>query len=134
VRKRKPKKRPDPNNLESYPCAVCGKVCASKGSLHSHEKSHRVMRPSDYYYCDLCGNKFREKCPLKVHIKKRHVQKIRYVCDACPGKSWATNHQLKRHIKIYHYNIREFKCEWCGKEFADKSKLVCHIRIHTGEL
>lgn len=71
---------------------------------------------------------------MTVHIKKRHLYKIRYPCEICPpGKSWRTLFQLQRHVKVFHHNIREFKCEWCGKEFGEKNKLVCHVRIHTGE-
>lgn len=69
---------------------------------------------------------------MTVHIKKRHLYKIRYPCEICPGKSWRTLFQLQRHVKVFHNNIREFKCEWCGKEFGEKNKLVCHVRIHTG--
>lgn len=70
---------------------------------------------------------------MTVHIKKRHLYKIRYPCEICPNKSWRTLFQLQRHVKVFHHNIREFKCEWCGKEFGEKNKLVCHVRIHTGK-
>lgn len=49
---------------------------------------------------------------MTVHIKKRHLYKIRYPCEICPNKSWRTLFQLQRHVKVFHNNIREFKCEW----------------------
>lgn len=70
---------------------------------------------------------------MTVHIKRQHIYKIRYPCEICPDKSWRTLFQLQRHVKVFHQNIREFKCEWCGKEFGEKNKLMCHVRIHTGE-
>lgn len=70
---------------------------------------------------------------MTVHIKKRHLLKVQYPCEICPNKSWRTLFQLQRHIKVFHQNIREYKCEWCGKEFGEKNKLTCHVRIHTGK-
>ncbi|CAG9805431.1 unnamed protein product [Chironomus riparius] len=120
-------------NIESLPCSICGKILKSKGNLSTHEKTHKKLTPDEYWYCDLCGNKFKGRGEMSVHIKKRHLYKIRYPCEICPGKSWRTLFQLHRHIKVIHHNIKEFKCEWCGKEFGEKNKLLCHTRIHTGE-
>lgn len=65
------------------------------------------------YSQDICGNKFKGRGEMTVHIKKRHLYKIRYPCEICPpGKSWRTLFQLQRHVKVFHHNIREFKCEW----------------------
>ncbi|KAL7037037.1 hypothetical protein ACKWTF_009045 [Chironomus riparius] len=130
---RKQRIKKEPKEVQCFPCVVCGKICASKTFLKVHEKSHIKIRPEDYYYCDMCGNKFRAKNPLELHIKTRHILKLRYTCDKCPGKSWARKDHMKRHVKVVHENIREFKCEWCGKDFPEKRKLECHRRIHTGE-
>lgn len=154
---------------EALPCSICGKILKNKGNLSTHEKTHRLLSPSEYWYCvssptnsliyqiliflniqDLCGNKFKGRGEMTVHIKKRHVLNVKYPCDICPNKSWRTLFQLQRHVKVFHNNIREFKvrqllkiylmnclkilfqCEWCGKGFGEKNKLFCHIRIHTG--
>lgn len=40
---------------------------------------------------------------------------------------------MKCHIKSKHTNIRDYRCERCGKGFMDRQKLQIHTRIHTGE-
>ena len=117
---------------DHLPCSICGKILKSKGNLSTHEKTHRILSPDEYWYCvscidyvrnekivkefiqfqDICGNKFKGRGEMTVHIKKRHLYKIRYPCEICPGKSWRTLFQLQRHVKVIHHNIREFKCEW----------------------
>lgn len=99
-------------NSESLPCSICGKILKSKGNLSTHEKTHKILTAEDYYYCDLCGNKFKGRGEMSVHIKKRHIYNISYPCELCPGRSWRTLFQLQRHVKVFHHNIREYKCEW----------------------
>ncbi|XP_070493222.1 zinc finger protein 652-B-like [Chironomus tepperi] len=114
------------------PCSICGKIFKNKRNLAQHEKTHKILLPHEYFYCDLCGNKFKEKLLMQIHIRKRHIQKIRYQCELCTC-SYTTNHSLQIHIKVRHKNIREWICNWCGKDFGEKKKLVAHERIHTGE-
>lgn len=114
LKSKKERSTSDKNSEISYPCIHCGKIWHTSQSLKAHEKIHIPVRAEDYYHCDICGNKFRSKCPLTTHIKNRHILKIRFTCQYCPnsGKSWARKDHMKRHIKVSHFNIREFKCEW----------------------
>lgn len=38
-------------NEDHLPCSICGKILKSKGNLSTHEKTHRVLSPDDYWYC-----------------------------------------------------------------------------------
>lgn len=58
LRKYRPKKLKRETN-ECLPCITCGKIFNSKSSLTAHEKTHKKIKPEDYYYCDICGNKFK---------------------------------------------------------------------------
>lgn len=86
VKKSRAKK--EPKEIQCFPCTVCGKICASTTFLRVHEKSHIKIRAEDYFYCDLCGNKFRTKNPLALHIQTRHVLKLRFTCVQCPGEKF----------------------------------------------
>lgn len=113
-------------------CSVCAKVCKNRSTLTAHEKTHRVLRADDYYYCDLCGNKFKLRCVMAAHIMKTHVKPVIFCCSMCP-KTYTRNNRLQDHIKVDHYNIREFQCQQCPKVFGYKKNLKAHMRVHNND-
>ena len=56
---------------------------------------------------------------------------ISFKCDSC-GKCFADTATLKRHLLI-HNGDKPFKCETCGLFFGHREQLKCHMRTHTGE-
>lgn len=70
---------------------------------------------------------------MHTHIRFTHLEKRRFHCPDCPGRSWSKKNGLKRHISSFHQNIREHKCDICGKEFHALHGLKNHYRIHTGD-
>lgn len=116
-----------------YPCQVCGKSIARSRML-LHERSHKVYKPEDYFYCDMCGNKFKKLSELKFHAIMNHIKKVRFSCEICE-KSYGKLTFLTKHVQNTHFNIRNHKCyhPGCEKAFSEKSKLAIHNRVHTGE-
>lgn len=112
---------------DMIPCEICGKLLKNRGLLKPHMRSHQIMTPEDYWYCDLCPRKFKTRGGCTWHIKQRHILKASFKCHLCPvvykGK-W----ELKCHIKSKHTTIRDYCCEICGKGFLDKQKLQIHTR------
>lgn len=47
---------------ESLPCSICGKILRSKGNLSTHEKTHRILRPEEYWYCVSDNPTFKFNC------------------------------------------------------------------------
>lgn len=68
---------------------------------------------------------------LKAHFNTYVAKKCEYKCDSC-GKTFQFRSRLIRHMRI-HTGVKPYCCHICGKRFNQKSILQVHQRIHTGE-
>ncbi|XP_026468916.1 uncharacterized protein LOC113372790 [Ctenocephalides felis] len=109
-------------------CLQCDRQFNHRNSLMYHIQSHSEKRP---YQCEICGNSFFATSALKVHMR-RHSGDKPYQCRICLRhfRQWS---DLKYHMVSIHSDIRQYQCEFCGKDFARKYSLILHRRIHTGE-
>lgn len=121
-----------PGEPTKWICSICAKQCDCRSNLVRHERTHIIKKPHEYYICDFCGKYIKDRDSLSVHIRRIHINRVRYHCDKCE-KHFSKNSYLQWHIKIDHHKILEFKCEYCGKAFGRKYYLYRHRRIHTGE-
>ena len=86
------------------------------------------MKVKKTFECDTCGNRFKEKSKLKIHISSVHERNRPFECEICQ-MSFAEKRNLIRHIASVHEKKRPFKCDSCPKTFARKEKLNAHINI-----
>lgn len=127
-----------------YMCEVCGKLFKADPTMRTHMMLvHNVGRRNPAKVpsikCDICGKAFRWKCNLAEH-ERIHTKERPYSCRIC-GKSFAYTSVMSAHIKSIHNvdDVRKVraepkhKCSICEKTFWQKSKLVQHIGMHTGE-
>mmetsp|Transcript_14077 Transcript_14077/g.26366 ORF Transcript_14077/g.26366 Transcript_14077/m.26366 type:complete len:119 (+) Transcript_14077:333-689(+) len=47
-------------------------------------------------------------------------------------KKYLSKFNLKRHIEVVHYHIRNYECSSCHYKFASKQNLREHEYVHTG--
>ena len=79
--------------------------------------------------CMTCGKKFRTKFGLVKHMKT-HTEKTMYDCDYCE-KRFSHAAQQSEHIAHCHSFVD--MCTVCGKKFAEKLAMVCHMKTHDRE-
>lgn len=137
-----------------YKCEYCPKTFARGGQLTQHLVTHTGVKK---FRCDHCGQKFSSAANLRLH-QKTHLDERDFTCHLC-GKGFYRPDALKKHISCYHHNIKAFHCKicnkmfkghlpqhkrthkhikkhgcsTCGATFSQRSQLVVHQRIHSGE-
>uniref|UniRef100_A0A5F9DJX1 Zinc finger protein 786 n=1 Tax=Oryctolagus cuniculus TaxID=9986 RepID=A0A5F9DJX1_RABIT len=137
-----------------FPCPDCGKSFRLKGILQAHQRTHSQERP---FSCGECGKGFTRQSKLTEHFRV-HSGERPFGCAEC-GRSFRLKGQLRSHQRLHtgerpfqcpdcdkryrvkadmrahqllHGGAMPFSCQ-CGKGFAKQSKLVEHVRTHTGE-
>ncbi|CAL8120147.1 unnamed protein product [Orchesella dallaii] len=109
-------------------CQQCHRVFNHRNSLVYHIRSHTGIRP---YKCEVCNKRFFATSALKVHHRLHSGEKP-FNCVQC-GRNFRQWGDLKYHKISIHSDIRQYQCEFCGKDFARNYSLIVHRRIHTGE-
>ncbi|KAK7077322.1 hypothetical protein SK128_019755 [Halocaridina rubra] len=103
-------------------CEVCGKMVSSKYIGVHHKKMHSQSRN---YACNMCDMKFFDCQSLKVHFTEEHVDN-EYECETCQLK-FKKYHQLRQH-RIYMHSTKVFKCLYCDATFKRKCDQSSHTK------
>ncbi|KRT81216.1 zinc finger protein, partial [Oryctes borbonicus] len=116
-----------------HKCETCGKEFARRDTLVIHIKcvhdniniydNHmkRRMNSSETNRCTICSKTFKR---LDKHVAHTHFSK--HVCNICNRKCGSKS-ALSDHIRT-HTGDRPYKCEFCGKGFAQRGTLGVHIQ------
>jgi len=130
-------------------------ICLKRFPLAVPFKNHKLLHLDESqwpFVCDKCGQRFRIKGEMVVHIKKncsrrgpirglypsrvkgekvecKHIPGTKKIeCNICGKPMYRKN--LKDHLAT-HSSERPYSCEECKKSFASKSSLEKHIPTHT---
>jgi len=99
-------------------------------------KFQHYLTKDDLYYCTFPGCTYKEAFKTaggcKNHQLRHHAteeEKI-YLCKYCNSK-FASNQLRNKHENLMHN--KRFSCDVCNKVFSEKTRLMIHFRIHSGE-
>ena len=112
-------------------CPVCSKVFNTTQVYRLHLRGHR---DGEYYYCDLCPNKYKYQSAIRNHKARVHPTEMRK-CNLCafetPFEDKYKLHLYNRH-KIGLEDLPILHCPQPGCDFTTKQRvlLVSHKRRH----
>ncbi|KAG9279340.1 hypothetical protein AMEX_G4856 [Astyanax mexicanus] len=89
-----------------------------------------VPEPDSRAPCPICGQVFKRRCHMRVHMLRHSGQKP-HRCDVC-HKTFAYKSNLGRHRQL-HTSRRAHVCQRCGKTFANSGTLKKHQLVHACE-
>ena len=90
----------------------------------------------DQYYCRFPGCEYQEAFKTaggcKNHQLRQHAteEEKSYSCKFC-DLTFASNQLRNKHQNLMHN--KRFPCDQCSKVFSEKTRLMIHLRIHSGE-
>lgn len=106
-------------NVRDYTCHLCGKSFVRPDALKKHLTCfHENVKA---FFCNICSRTFKGHLPQHMRV----VSSTNFDFDLL-----SSNHLS---IFLKHQNIKSHGCANCGATFSQKSQLIVHQRIHSGE-
>lgn len=121
-------------------CPVCNKALISLAGYVKHVKKHD---PPGGFQCRHCDAHYCHEDDLKQHVRSTHGV---ITCRLCEGEEivFKSKADLDAHVEEAHqdrkFNVsletseKPFKCEICGKCFADRESSLTHHSEHMSAL
>ncbi|XP_012284559.1 zinc finger protein 91 [Orussus abietinus] len=116
------------HGVDFLQCTLCDLKLKSLLGLKQHYiRAHNTMEPK--FICDHCGNRFKLKNDLFLHIQRTHMSVIG-TCRFCGRKLKDLKNHEARHRQRLKGTDGQLTCSLCGKTFWSQIKLDNHISLH----
>ena len=102
-------------------------------SASQKEKNYEFGRVNlnhkvDSLSCTLCIKSFTSKHDLLRHDKTVHKELKEYSCSIC-NKQFAAKANLTGHMNAVHHKLKPFSCTLCDRSFSFKNVLTRHFKV-----
>ena len=84
----------------------------------------------EQFKCVECGKTYKTQSNLNKHIKLVHECRKDHICTEC-GNAFAQKSHLDQHISAKHSKV--IKCHYCNNEFHTYSDREAHVTIEHEE-
>ena len=111
-----------------FPCNICGKRFVINSALKDHLMRHAGIKN---YVCPYCGVGKTTRQEWNTHIATHNTEK-KFKCHLCPHASH-NKQNLRMHVRVVHEKIKDYACQYCGKQFGKSNACKMHEMTHTGE-
>ncbi|WAR05554.1 ZFP90-like protein [Mya arenaria] len=92
--------------------------------------SHMIQHGERKWKCPHCDAAFFKRNYLENHVLKHTGEDpFRHQCDLC-GEKFKESYILRRHVKNYHNQIRDFQCRICKRMFFRADSRDQHEQRH----
>ena len=86
-------------------------------------------KESNLIECSICGKVLSDKTNLKKHVDVVHFNIRNYSCDI-DGKRFISRNDLQDHIRAVHEKKKDFICDTCGQALSTRHGLRVHKLTH----
>lgn len=104
-------------------CLICGAAFFTFGPLLYH--TNKAHKGTNVLLCELCGQHFKHKNLLRLHVKSVH-ENASFLCPDC-GDKFESQSKLKTHQKAEHLVEKKYKCLVCTQTFQSHYKRSRHM-------
>lgn len=118
-----------PVKESQFRCYICSVDLRTTERFAEHQCLHENVPEMQ---CVYCGNSFKSKSGLWVHVTK-HIKnelgEADYQCEYC-GRTFITFQSLRSHLHT-HVDCRTMECDICSFRCSTKAKLKKHMISHV---
>lgn len=118
------------HRLTHTQCPVCFKEYLTAQSCFAHHNTAHREIPEEKLTCPICGQKFKRKKNVLIHVRAVHNKEKNFKCDICDRGFYEKTHL--NHHKTTHSDDKPFECDVndCDKKFRTAVALKTHKKMH----
>lgn len=116
-------------------CEICDQEIETNSLDHLHPESQNSE--IQIFRCKLCGNEFKKLQDANRHRIMRHINRRKphnilwpKRCLFCPAILNSLQNKIQ-HENEEHANLKQYKCDICGKSFLKRETLKVHRDAHS---